>query len=122
MKTKHIIIFTFYTKNDYNSRIIKIILFLFSIALYFRVNILFLNVATMHKISEDNGRFNLVYQIPQIFYSTIINVIINIIIKYLSLTEKNILKIKEEKKDFDKIKSKLLNYSLYYLILFIMFL
>ena len=30
LKTKHIIIFTFYTKNDYNSKIIKIILFLFS--------------------------------------------------------------------------------------------
>ena len=51
----------------------------------------------MHKIHEDNGAFNLLFQLPQILYSTIISSIINIILKQLSLSEKNILTIKQEK-------------------------
>ena len=69
LKMKHIIIFTFYTKSDYNSRIIKIILFIFSFALYFTVNALFFNDSIIHKIYEDEGNFNFIYQIPQILYS-----------------------------------------------------
>ena len=42
----------------------------------------------MHKVYEDNGSFNFVYQIPQIFYSSMISAIINIILKQLSLSEK----------------------------------
>ena len=42
------------------------------------------------------GEFNFIYQIPQIIYSSLISGIINLIIKYLSLSEKNILEIKRE--------------------------
>ena len=51
----------------------------------------------MHKIYEDNGSFDFIYHIPQIIYSTIISTVINTIVKTLSITEKNILKIKNEK-------------------------
>ena len=97
LKMKQIIIFTFYTKSDYNSRIIKIILFIFSFALYFTVNALFFNDSTMHKIYEDEGDFNFIYQIPQILYSTLITSFINIVVKFLSLTEKNIIDLKMKK-------------------------
>jgi hypothetical protein len=60
----------------------------------------------MHKINEDNGSFNFLYQLPQIFYSSIVSAIINIILKQLSLSEKNILSLKREK-NFNKT----LNYS-----------
>ena len=60
----------------------------------------------MHKIYEDQGSFNFIYQIPQILYSTIISSVINSIIKTLSLTEKNILSIKKEKQN---IKNRLNN-------------
>ena len=108
LKTKHIFIFTFFTTNDYNSKIIKIILFLFSFALYFTVNTLFFNDGTIHKIYEDQGNFNFIYQIPIILYSTIITSIINILIKFLSLTEKNILEIKNERNNMLEKSSKLL--------------
>ena len=124
LKTKHLIIFTFYTKTDYNSRIIKIILFLFSFGLYFTINALFFTDSTMHKIYEDQGTFNFIYQIPQILYSTIITGLINTIIKYLSLTEKDILDIKKEqnkKLNLDEKKSKLINYlALKFIIFFIL--
>ena len=51
----------------------------------------------MHKIYVDNGAFNIIFQIPQILYSSIISTIINMILKNLSLSEKNILAIKQEK-------------------------
>ena len=50
----------------------------------------------MHKVSQDNGKYNIFYQIPQILYSTIISAIINSILKYLSLSEKIIISIKQE--------------------------
>ena len=94
---KHLLIFTFYTKTDYNSRLIKITLFLFFFALYFTVNALFFTDSTMHKIYIDKGNINLIYQIPQILYSTIISTVINSIVNYFSLTEKDITKIKSSK-------------------------
>ena len=107
LRTKHLIIFTFFTKNDYNSRIIKIELFLFSVILYFFVNAIFFNDKTMHQIYEDNGDFNFIYQIPQMIFSIIISALIKFIIQSLSLTEKNIIKIKHCKN-----KEKILNKTL----------
>ena len=97
IKTKQLIIFTFYPINDYNSRIIKICLFLFSFSLYYTVNAFFFNDATMHQIYIDKGSFNFIYQIPQILYSTIISAVIKKILTFLSLTEKNLIEIKSQK-------------------------
>jgi hypothetical protein len=97
IRIKHLIVFTFFTKTDYNSRLIKIILFLTSFALFFCVNTLFFNDSTMHQIYKDNGNFNFIFQIPQILYSSIISSIIKLIISNLSLTEKKIVEIKEQK-------------------------
>jgi hypothetical protein len=124
LRAKHIFIFTFITKNDYNSFIIKICLFFFGFALYSTVNILFFNDSTMHKIYEDNGKFNFGYQIPQIIYSTIISSIINFIIRYFSLSEKDLLKIKHAKKkriiEFSKlIKCLRIKFSIFFIFSFI---
>ena len=96
LKTKHLLIFTFYTSNDYNSRIIKICLFLFSFELLITVNSLFFQDETMHKIYQDNGVFDILYQLPHIVYSSLISIIITTVVKLLSLTEKNIIRIKKE--------------------------
>ena len=58
----------------------------------------------MHKINEDNGTFNFIYQIMQILYSTIICAVINTILKLLSLSEKNIIEIKQQKNYVQVIK------------------
>ena len=94
LKKKHLILFTFYPNNDYNIPSIKIFLFLVSFSLYFTINGFFFNDDTMHKINEDHGNFNLLYQLPQIFYSSIVSAVINILLKQLSLSEKNILALK----------------------------
>ena len=96
--------FSFYPNNDYNSKSIKAILFFFSFSLYYTVNALFFNDNVIHKIYVDNGIFKLVYQINQIFYSSIISFGISEFIKYLSLSEKHVIKIKNEN-NFELIDS-----------------
>ena len=105
LKKKHLIFFTFFPSKDYNLISIKICLFLFSFSLYITINGFFFSDDTMHKIHEDNGSFNIIYQIPQILYSTVITAVINVILKQLSLSENNILSIKQEK-DFNKSRNK----------------
>ena len=80
---------------DYNLVSIKISLLIFSFCLFFTINAFFFTDKTMHKIYEDKGIFNFIFQLPQIVYSTLISSIINIFIRYLALSEKNILKLKE---------------------------
>jgi magnesium-transporting ATPase (P-type) len=51
----------------------------------------------MHKIYEDKGAIELFSHIQQILYSTVISSIIITILKYFSLSEENILKLKKER-------------------------
>ena len=50
----------------------------------------------MHQIYEDHGVFNFIFQIPQIIYSTIISIVIRTLLSLLSLSEKNIIEIKNQ--------------------------
>ena len=106
LKNKHLFLFSFYTYNDYNSRIIKIFLFFFNFGIFITINALFFNDKTIHKIYLDEGNYNFVYQIPQMLYSSILSGIINAFIKYLSLTQETIIKIKQAKETEDDKLSK----------------
>ena len=96
LRTKHLIV-KIIPKNDYNSRIIKIFLCFLNFSLGFTINTLFFSDDTMHKILEDGGEFNFIYQLPQIIYSTIISIIFDSILTYLALSEENVLSVKHEK-------------------------
>ena len=98
LKENNLLLFSFYPNKDYNSRIIKMFLFFYFFGLDLTLNALFFNDSTIHKIYEDKGNYNFVYQIPQIVYSTLLSLILNIIIKYFSLTEEDINDAKEEKR------------------------
>ena len=54
----------------------------------------------MHQIYEDKGKFNFKYILPQIIYSIIICSILIAIANSISLSQKNILKIKREKNEY----------------------
>ena len=96
IRTKHPIIFSFFPLKDYNSLIIKIDLFFLSFSIYSFVNCLFFNESIIHKIYVDEGIYNFSYLIPYISYSFIISHTLTTIIKYLSLSERNINEIKKE--------------------------
>ena len=99
LKTKHPLFFTFININDYNSKIIKIDLFLFNFALFFAVNTIFFDDNTMHKIYKNKGAFDLIEQLPQIIYSFLISSLFSFILEMLALTEGVILEIKKIKKE-----------------------
>jgi hypothetical protein len=126
LKRKHLILFTFISNNDYNIFHIKLSLFLFSFSLYFTVNALFFEDKTMHKIYESKGNLDFLFKIPQVLYSTIISSFINIIIKLLALSNKDILKIKQITNKEESLKesaklSKILKikFNLFFIISFV---
>ena len=76
----------------------------------------------MHKIYFDQGKFNFIYQIPQILYSSIISGVINAIIKKLALTSKIIMELKKEKNiKEEKILNKIrIKFILFFILAFIL--
>ena len=95
LKLKHLIIFTFFIKEDYNVYLMKISLFLCSLALYLITNTIFFNDENMHEIYTYEGKYNFIYQLPFILYTTIISVFFNNLLNLLSLSQRNILKLKQ---------------------------
>ena len=122
LKMNNLFIFSFFPNKDYNSRIIKIFLFFFFFGLSFTINTLFFTDSTIHKIYEDKGIFNISYQIPQIFYSSMISVFISTFIKYFALSQQNVINLKKRikiknqdysKKIFDVLNVKFFVYFIF---------
>ena len=103
LKYNHPLFSTFCTYDDYNSQIIKVFLFFFSFSSDLTINALFFNDDTMHKIYQDKGEYNLIYQLPKILLSTLISKIIDTLIKNLALFQDNIVALKYERNK-NKIK------------------
>ena len=95
IKTKHLLFFSFMPAFDYNSRILKIFLFFFNFTVNFIVNALFFSDETMHKIYEDKGDFDFIYNLPQILYSALIAAFINSLMQVLALTSSSFTNLKE---------------------------
>ena len=77
----------------------------------------------------NNGAYGLINRLPQMIYSTLVSTVINMILKKLSLSERNILEIKEEKeylRALEKSKSTesilKLKFSLFFIISFLLML
>ena len=110
IKTKHILIFSFFHLKDYNSQIIKILIFFFTFSTNLIVSAMFYSDSTMHKIYIDDGLFDFTYQLPQMFYSFIISTVLENLLNLLGLYEQDIAdfkKIKNNKKDKRKLVSKI---------------
>ena len=97
LKAKHLLIFSFFTSDDYNSRIIKYELFLINFVIYYTVNAFFFTEETIHQIYEEQGSFNFIYQLPKIIYSSLIPIIFNTVLKLLALSNDSIIKFKQNR-------------------------
>jgi len=104
LKAKHLLI-TIIETRDYNSRIIKIYLIFFNFASCYAINALFFDDDTMHKIYEDKGNYNILAQLPQIIYSTIISYFFDGLLNFLALSEDDIINLKQEK-EMENISTK----------------
>ena len=129
IKREHRIIFTFFVYNDYNLVPVKWSRFIFLFATDMCMNVFFFSDSTMHKIFLNYGKYNFIQQIPQIIYSTIISQIIEVLLCFLSMTDKHMYEIKNLEPDkrnkeeitniFKTVKRKLF---FYFLITFLTFL
>jgi hypothetical protein len=104
LKLKHLILFTFFLSNDYNVIFLKIALFLIYFSLYFSINGIFFNDKSMHKVYIDKGKYDCLFRIPQMIYSTLISTFINMILNKVALSQKDILEIKEKKEFHEAYK------------------
>ena len=104
IKREHRIIFTFFVYHDYNLVPVKYSRFIFLLATDMCMNVFFFSDATMHKIFLNYGKYNFLQQIPQILYSTIVSQIIEILLCFLSLTDKHMYEIKNLDKKKRNIK------------------
>ena len=96
LKQNHLIIFTFFVNKDYNIFLLKFALFLISIGLFLFMNALFFRDDSLHKIYEDEGEYNFIYQIPQMIYSVILSQVISFLLENLSMFQNQFSNIKEK--------------------------
>ena len=125
IKQKHMLFFTFISKDDFNLLINKLSLFIFSFSLYFTVNTLFFDNNIIHKIYETKGTLKFIYNILQIIYSMFISSFITIILKLLALSNnsflhirkiQNINKNKAKKESVKLIKKLNIRFNIYYIV------
>ena len=107
LKTKHPIIFSFFPINDYNPKLIKIALFLILFSNIYIINALFFNESTIHKIYKEGGIYNIINFATDIICSFFIAHFLYIFIKYISLSERNIVNFKNNTKNanYGKLRS-----------------
>ena len=58
---------------------------------------MFYSDSTMHNVFINDGSFDFSYQLPQMFYSLIISILLKSLLNFLGLYEKNILVIRKMK-------------------------
>ena len=81
----------------------------------------------MNIIFVLNGKFNIIYQIPEIIYSSLLSSTINTIIQMLAFSEKNLIAIKNEnnkktkrKKAFYFKKFLIIKFIIYFIVIFLL--
>jgi hypothetical protein len=94
--TKQLIIFTFNSKNDYNSKIIKFCFLLYTLAIFLFVNTAFIDDNILHDLYLLQGKISIFHFINIIIYTTIISTTIKNILLLIIFTESNIISIRED--------------------------
>ena len=125
IRQKHMILFTFTSKDDFNLLINKLSLFIFSFSLNFTVNTLFFDNNIIHKIYKTNGTLLFIYNILQIIYSMFISSFLTMILKLLALSNNSFLHLRKNqrrnrkkaiKESVELIKNLNIRFNIYYLI------
>ena len=125
---EHIILFTFFSRNDYNLLYIKFARFIFLVCTDMAMNVFFFSDDSMHKIYLNYGEYDFIQQIPQIIYSATLSQLLEVFLCYLSLTDKHIYQIKSLKGNREVIfnvlrciKLKLIGFFIFTFILFVFY-
>ena len=94
MKTKHLLVFPFTIKNDFNSRAMKICFLFLIFGINLTTVIMFIDESCFHELYISKGAFNILFHFPKIIYATIISLFLKDILISTIFTEKNFLQKK----------------------------
>jgi len=128
IKIKHPLLFSFCPIKDYNVWIIKLDIFLLLFTIMYANNALFITEKTIHRIYADKGEYIISNYWSSIICSFIISHFIIILIKFVFLSERNLLELKCQKtyrkasEIIDKIRRVIIIKYIFFYILGIIFL
>ena len=125
---EHIILFTFFSWNDYNLFYVKIERLLVLICTQMTMNGLFFSDESMKKANKSDD-YNFVQQLPKIIFSLIATHLVEVALCYFSMTDTVYYRIKElarnknnDEKIIDEIKCMKRKIIAFYVITFLLFL
>ena len=95
IKKSNLVLLTFINYKDYNLFLLKLGLFLMCFSLYFCVNAIFFSDDSMHKIYKNYGKYQIIYQLPQTIYSSLLVKVMSFILRNLALSQNDIVKLKK---------------------------
>ena len=123
LKREQLIMFTFFSWNDYNLFYVKISRFLALLSFEMVMNSLFFADETIHKLYLDEGKYNFGQAIPQIIYSLLLTHAFEILLCFLSMTDRHVYEIKSlpKKKDTAQMIFKIIKFMRIKLIVFFTF-
>ena len=96
LKKKSLLLFVFFRNKDYNLVPVKISLFVVILSFNFCSSCFFFSDSALHKLYKEFGKYDFIYNIPQLIYSVILSALFRIFLFNLSLTASGLLKIKYE--------------------------
>ena len=97
LKREHLILFTFFSRNDYNFLSVKFARFIFLVCTDMALNVFFFSDESMNKIFLTYGKYDFIQKIPQMIYTVIVSQLLELLLCFLSLTDKYIYQIKRLK-------------------------
>ena len=117
LKEKQMIAFTFFAEDPIKIKIMKIILLILNINLYFVINGLFYSeefITELYEINDDEENFfsYIPRSLDKLIYTTIVSIIIGYIVELFFVDEKKIKGIfKREKNNIINLKQEVINFS-----------
>ena len=101
IKREELILLTFVSLNDYNLFFVKLDKFLFLFVTTLVMNSLLFADETIHKLYLEEGKYNFTQSLPHIIYSLLIAHAIEILLCFLTMTDRHVYEIKALKKSKD---------------------
>ena len=132
IQREHIVFYVFIKCNDFSLLSIKLIRLIFLIVSNMALNAFLFSDDSIHKLFVDHGKYDFIRQIPKIFYSIVFTELIELLLCYLSLTDKPMYRIKSYilkndtntntiEEEFKCMKIKLIIYYLFTTIFFALY-
>ena len=110
LKYRQLIIFTFFSYNDYNFFFIKAISFFLLLSLNLAYNIIFFFDKIINEIYDDKGKYSMKLQILNIFICSLIFSFSIILVRFIITSHRKYIKLKQYE-DYDEAKKE--SYSIH---------